>query len=320
MLGQSLLFTLCLVAGLLILFRDRWLRGRERSKSEAQERLEHLIGQENLGGEPGDPGEAEEELQQRSVMVRKLAERLDDSRLFDDEEARSFMDNLERWLIQAGWRDRFTPTQALAYALTLWSLGIGIPLALALVGALPNVVLVMLVVFSALYPPLKLRSAINDRKDIVRAEVPFFIQQLYMTLSTGMATIDEAIVRVARTSEEDPYDSVLAREFGQAQVEYRLGARTFEEAIRDVGRRTGVLSVENLCEAMIQGYRTGTEMDRILLEYSNQAQEIWRQDMRNYKNRKEPMVTIGLVITMFGAFIIWASPMVVEITQTLSMF
>jgi Flp pilus assembly protein TadB len=317
--GQTLLYTLCLVAGLLILFRDRWLHGRQRAKTEAQERFEHLLSQEQLGEDLGG-GQDPEELQERSAVVRKLASRLDDSRLFDDEEGRTFLENLERWLIQAGWRDRFTPTQALAYAMMIWALGIGLPLVLALLGGFPKILLVVVILFSALYPILKLRGAIKERQDAISAEVPFFIQQLYMTLSTGMATIDEAIVRVARTSEEDPYDSVLAREFGQAQVEYRLGARSFEDAIRDIGRRTGVLSVENLCEAMVQGYRTGAEMDRVLLEYSAQAQELWRQDMRNYKNRKEPMVTIGLVFTMFGAFIIWATPMMLQLLDTLTLF
>ena len=59
-------------------------------------------------------------------------------------------------------------------------------------------------------------------------------------------------------------------------------------------------------------------MPATLREYSNQAQEMWQQDMRAYKNKKEPMVTVGLVITMFGAFIIYATPMMIGLLKSIA--
>jgi hypothetical protein len=47
---------------------------------------------------------------------------------------------------------------------------------------------------------------------------------------------------------------------------------------------------------------------------------MWRQDIRNFKNRKEPLVTIGVVIAMFGAFIIMISPILIGLLETLSGF
>lgn len=313
--GSATLLALCLVVGLLILVRGHFLAARERAEEEAEARFRYILEQDSLGEDPGAGTEPAAQVHKRSKVIEQLARRIDESRLFNEEEGLSFMDHLDRWLIQAGIRDRWSPSQALATALLIWGLGIGIPLFLALTIGLPVILLVLGVGMAIIYPPLKLHGMIRARQDSIRAEVPFFIQQIYMTLSTGSATIDEAIVRVARTAEEDPYDSILAREFAQAQIEYRLGGRTMEDAIRDVGKRTGVVSVENLCEALIQGVRTGAELDRVLLEYSSQAREMWRQDMRSYKNRKEPMVTLGLVITMFGGFTIFATMLLLDLIE-----
>lgn len=318
----QIIAVLSLVLGLLILFRRFWYGQRDRASTQAEKRVRDLLRKEDEqdAEQFAAEGKSKAELQKTSPLVNRLAKLIDDSQIIQDEEAQSFLDNLDKMLIRGGLRDRFSPTQALAYAMVIWALGVLVPMILIFTISFPKIPLIVAAVFAALYPILKLRQCIQERQDAIRAEVPFFIQQLYMTLSSGMATIDEAIIRVGRTAEEDPYDSILAAEFGQAQVEYRLGAKTFEQSLRDIGRRTGVISVENLCEAMIQGYRTGTEMDKVLLDYSNQAQEMWRQDMRAYKNRKEPMVTIGLVMTMFGAFILWSTPLIMQLVESLNSF
>lgn len=316
---SAFFFSSCLVAGLLLLLRDRWLSGARRAQTEAQKRFEHML-EQNIDETPlgSEENQTAEELQTQSPTVRRIAEALDKSSIFDDEEGRDLLRTLERWLVQAGLSQRFSPTQAIAYMLSIWAFGIIILVLIDVIIGLPVALFAILIFVVILYPPLFLRSSIRARQDAVAAEVPFFIQQIYMTLSTGSATIDDAIVRVASSAEEDPYSSLLAQEFGQAQVEYRLGSKTFEDAIREIGQRTGVVSVENLCEAMVQGYRTGAAMDKVLLDYSSQAQEMWRQDIRAYKNRKEPIVTIGMVISMFGAFIIWGTPLLIEFLDSFS--
>lgn len=319
---NDIVLVLCLVLAFVILFRRFWMGERKRSLNQAEKRLRGLLRKEDQADAEllEEQAKSSDDLQKSSPIVSRLARLIDDSELMRDEEAQTFLENLDKMLVRGGLRDRFSPTQALAYAMAIWALGVLVPLIIAFSISDLKIPLIALAVFSALYPPLKLREAISNRQDAIKAEVPFFIQQLYMTLSSGMTTIDEAIVRVGKTAEEDPYDSILAAEFGQAQIEYRLGAKTFDQSIRDIGKRTGVISVENLCEAMIQGHRTGTEMDKVLLDYSSQAQELWRQDMRAYKNKKEPLVTIGLVVTMFGAFILWATPLFIQLIESLNSF
>jgi Flp pilus assembly protein TadB len=315
-LASPILMTLLLMVALYIGARSFLTRGRIEAESEAEERMRQILAAERLGEIP-EASRQELASRRRTTITDRVARWIGSSSLFQEDEGRTFLERLDEWLLQAGIRNRYTPEQALAFAMTIWALGVGLPILLKLLVGLPAFVFLPAVVFFALYPPLKLRSLITERQDAIRAEIPFFIGQLYMALSSGMATIDEAIVRVARTAEEDPYESILSREFAQAQVEYRLGGRDMETALRGISARTGVSSVENLVEALVQGLRTGTEMQRVLLEYSDTAREMWRQDMRVYKNRKQPMVTMGLVITMFGAFIIFAVPLMIQVFQTL---
>lgn len=314
--NAPLIATLLIVLGVLFFGRYFLVRKDQEAETEATRRAHDLLASGSLGSAPTSA--PDEEATKRSGIVDRLADRLASSTLLQDrDDGKNFMERLDLALIQAGLRSRYTPEKALALALTIWAVGVVMPLLFILVAELPKALVLPAVVFFALYPPLKLKQLITSRKEAIEAEVPFFINDLYMAISTGALTIDQAIVRVARTSEEDPHDSILAREFAQAHVEYTMGGKTQVEALRDVGRRTGVVSVQNLCEALVQGIRTGTEMPKILREYSNQAQEMWHQAMRTFKNRKEPLVTLGLVITMFGAFIIFATPMVIGLMKSI---
>lgn len=314
MLESPLVISLLLMTALFIAARSYLARGFEQAETEAERRMRELLSEEELGEAP----ERRPEARRKPGMSERLAAWIAARPILQQEEGRSFMERLEGWLFQAGLRSRYTPEQALAHAISVWTIGVGGLIFLRIGIGLPSAIFLPAALFFAAYPPLKLRAEIHERQDKIRAEIPFFIQQLYMALSSGMSTIDEAIRRVARTAEEDPYESILAREFAQAQMEYRVGGKSVEEALRGISHRTGVTSVENLVEALIQGLRSGTEMRQVLLEYSDQAREMWRQDMRIYQNRKQPLVTLGLVITMFGGVIIWAVPLLIQMMQTLS--
>lgn len=314
--GAPFVAAFFLVIGLFLVGRYLLVHGQKRSETEASQRVNEILASGSLGSAPTAPPKPGKE-NEGSPTVDRIARWLSNSSVLADEDGRNFIARLDLALIQAGMRSRYTPEQALATALAIWGLGVVLPLLALFVVSLPKLLILPAIAFFAVYPPLKLKSMVQNRQAAIAAEVPFFINDLYMAISTGVITIDQAIVRVARTSEEDPYDSVLPREFAQAHIEYTMGGRTQVDAIRDAGRRTGVVSVQNLCEALIQGIRTGAAMPATLREYSNQAQEMWQQDMRAYKNKKEPMVTVGLVITMFGAFIIYATPMMIGLLKSI---
>lgn len=314
----SLLIAILLFAGLLLILRFILIKGDERSETEAELKIKDILSKNKLEA-PKDSQEKEEK-EDSMPIVDRLAWSLKNSSSFQNEEGKSFLSRLDINLVRAGLREKYSPEQALSLAIIIWVLGFVLAVSSITVLGMPRLFGAVFLVVFLIYPFNKLQSTIKDRQDKIAAEIPFFIQQLYMAISSGNTNIDGAIKRVALNSDKDGFDSILAKEFNQAQIEYSLGAKTTEEALRDIGYRTGVTSVENLCEALIQGLRTGTPIQDTLKEYSAQAQEMWRQDIRNFKNRKEPLVTIGVVIAMFGAFVIMISPILIGLLETLSGF
>jgi tight adherence protein C len=310
----SILFALGLA--LIIIWYLR--RGRVQAAAAATRQIHEILDVESLGDIPDAPPELPTiEPGRKEKSIDALAAILSKTRTLRSADGRSFMAELDHRLILAGLRDRYTPEQALALALSIWALGVALPLLLGFIFPFPKLLLIIIVVFFLLYPILRLRQDIKNRQEEIEVEVPFFINELYMSLSSG-ATIDQAIVRAARTGKEDGLQNILAREFAQAQVEYSMGGKTQEQALRDVTYRTGVYSVANLVEALVQGLRTGADLSKTLNDYADQAQELWAQAMRDFKNRKDPAITIGVVITMFGGFMIYAAPLLVGMFEALS--
>lgn len=314
---DPILATILLFIGLILIMRFVFFRTSESAETEAQSRIRDVIQKAQLDEAPEITSD-EEKAERQLPFADSLARTLSTSSTIQGEEGKDFMSRLNRNLVRAGMASKYTAEQALASAIMLWLTGFVLAVLILLSGALPKLFAILVFFIMVYYPFSKLRSAIQNRQDTIAAEIPFFIQQLYMAISSGNTNIDGAIERVARNNEKDSFNSIVAEEFGQAHIEYRLNLKSMEDAIRDVGYRTGVISVENLCEAIVQGLRTGTPMQEVLLAYSAQAQEMWKQDIRSFKNRKEPLITIGVVTTMFGAFIIMVTPMLVGLTDSLT--
>ena len=321
---SPLLATLLLMMGVGLLTRHVVRSATRRSESEAETRVRNLISAELQGSRihGGAPPEKRRLFGRRRVRngsptVDRLAARLERSGWFGSGEGKTFIERLDEELVVAGIRYKLTPYQALAIALLIWGAGVVLPTLMVLTVGLPVFIYVAVVVVFAIYPPLKLRSLRVARQDSLKMELPVFIQQLQMLLSSGMTTLDDAIGRVVRNAALDPYDSALAREFGQAQTEYRLGGVDRETALHAISRRTRVVAVQNLVEAIVQGLRSGNDMAVVLEEYGKQAREMWRQDMRAFTARKEPLITLGIVITMFGGFILMAVPLLINLVRTL---
>jgi tight adherence protein C len=304
--------------GLALIIISYYRQSQRRSAQMAEEQIEQILDISSLGQVPESGASAEDQDSGPALrrIINGFADRLAGINMLRSDDGRDFLADLDRRLVLAGRRDKYTPEQALAVAVAIWVVGVGLPIFAAFVFPVPKFLVVIVAIFFLLYPLLRLRIDIRNRQDQIEVEVPFFINEIYMSLSAG-ATIDQAIVRAAQSDQRDGYDSILAREFAQAQVEYSMGGRNQIEALRDIYRRTGVDSVSGLVEALIQGLRTGADLSLTLQNYSDQAQELWAQAMRDFKNRKDPAITIGVVITMSGGFLIYAAPLLAGMIETL---
>ena len=318
---------LALVTGLGIIARLVIINATRKEESLAEQRLRRRLAEE-LGTSDTDLIEPSKGLfgrgrrrrpkGEKSPTVTGLAHRLEGVTFFQEDEGQSFLEKLQQELTLAGLEQRWTPFEALALAIIIWAFGVAGTTALYLLAVIPKLLYIPAVVIALIYPFTKLRSLKRNRQDSIRAENIIFIMQLRMAISSGMTTIDEALARIARQAEIDPYDSILASEFGRAVNRIRVGGVDWDVAVRDVSARTGVLSVENLVEALIQGRRMGSDLTRTLEEYGRSASELWQQDMRALKAKKEPMITVGMIITLFGGFLLIAGPMMLSLLKTMS--
>jgi Flp pilus assembly protein TadB len=317
---------LALVVGLGIIARLLIVNASKREETLAEKRLRQRIAEDEFGGQIlGDQGEPKRgrlgrnrRSARKAASVTAVASWLEGTPLLKDDEGQTFIDRVRKDIVLAGLEHKYSPYELLALALVIWGAGILGTTGLLFAGLIPKLLYVPAVAIAAVYPLMRLRSLKRRRADSVKAETIVFIMQLRMALSSGMSTIDDALARMARQAEIDPYDSILANEFGRAINKVRVGGAEWEEAMREVSERLEVLSVTNLVESLIQGRRMGSDMSHILEEYGRSASELWQQDMRTLKARKEPMITIGMVITLFGGFILIAGPMMISLMRTMS--
>ena len=318
MISSPLFIAFFLVLAVIFLGYYVITRNRSQASSEANRRvadildLDELVEPDASVDSSGSP-----ERTKRPRAINTLAERIADSEYAKQEDSRSFMSELDRRLILAGIRNSYSPEQAIAASLAIWSFGTLLPVLAALAFPINPFVVIMVAVFFLFYPFLKLRSLINNRQSQIDSEIPSFISNIAMALSANL-TIDEAIIHAARTSSVDSDDSILPAEFAVAQLQYSVGGYNQETALRMIRDRCGTESVDNFVEALVQGILTGSDLARVLEDYVDQAQEMWNQSMREFKNKKDPAITIGVVITMFGGVIIYMTPLAMEVMRTMT--
>jgi Flp pilus assembly protein TadB len=318
---MGLLAALCLMAGFFLLIRFALNAYRHRAITEADERMHSLIRAEFDSDSVVAPlqiGKSDKKANE-SLFVgfsKRGGGRLSRSSVFADEEGRAAIKRLERTLHHAGIRDKVSPYDAIAFALMVW----GTAITFALFGLLEHVLnpfmCVGIMLMGVLYPLLKLQSMVNRRQEEIRADIPFFIQDLVMALSSGSVTIDDAIYMVGEKARSRNTGSILAKEFMLAHSQYRNGALKQEDALRGISERTGVLPVEDLVNALIDGIRNGSPLVRMLQEYADHAREMWKQDMRAFIKKQDTKFTVYLGITMFGGFILFVAPMLISLLMS----
>lgn len=320
-----LLLTIGLMVGLFLIVHEVIKSSVFKSNSDAQQRLRQILSQSREYGDNLEEEIKAAKKQRKSpsreaakALHTRISARLRSSNWLRGSEGNEAMTWLGYQLQIAGLADRLDVYEAIGIALMIWGFGIGLSLFLLISGALPVLMpLVFMLIFVA-YPLMKLRQLQGARKDAINAEMPFFIQELSMALSTGALSIDDAIGRVSKNATDAPRRSILAEEFEQAHNEYRLGGVDRATALRGVVHRTGVLAVETLVDTILTGLETGHDgLVDVLNEYGDQAREMWRLEIRNFIAKKEPLITLSLVITMFGGFVLYGAPLIIQMLNTL---
>jgi Flp pilus assembly protein TadB len=318
---STILIGLVFCFGLWLAWRSLVVKKMESEKREALVRLQAMM--ENSGERIAREKKGKREgpsLVGRSLsgMMNRIAGRISTSPKFAGEEGTDLISFIQKELTLAGLYPRISPQQGIAIILMCWG-GAAVMGLLAAIGAFPSFIAILGGVLLLLYPFLKHRGLKSARREAIRSEVPFFLQELTMALATGALVLDTAIARVAEDSHVIGTQSIIADEFRRAVSEYQRGGLRREDAIRGVAERSGVQEVHNLVEAILTGAEMGTEgLVDTLEQYGIQAREMWRNSIREFINKREPLITLSLVITMFGGLILYAAPLIIKALGSLS--
>lgn len=312
------LLTLILGAAVFVLVRLVARSAYFRGETSGAERLRIMIAEQEqttVAAKQAKPRKSSSE--QFMVLVDRIAGKLRNNPHADNEEVVSLLDRIDAELERAGVRDKIDAYRAVAIGI-ICLIAAALPLLWYAMGILPVWLAGAMALFFILFPYLKLRQLKNKRLAAVRRDVPAITQELTMSLAT--LTIDDALRRVAENAVANPDGSPLGQELLTAVQEYRGMGRDREEALFAVVRRTGSDEVLMLIDTLVTGLRTGHDgLVEALEGFLEQVTNMQRQHIRAFIGKQQPMFVLCLVTTMFGAFILWAAPLVISMMHTMSL-
>lgn len=159
-------------------------------------------------------------------------------------------------------------------------------------------------------PLFWLNLKIRERRDDIQYALPDALDLLTICVEAGMG-LDQAMGKVA-----EKWDNHLARGFGRAMTEIRLG-RTRAAVLRDMANRADVTELTNFVAALIQADEHGTPVARILRIQSDQMRVLRRQRAQERANKIPIQLLFPLVFFVFPTiFIVLLGPALLRLMAT----
>jgi tight adherence protein C len=219
------------------------------------------------------------------------------------------LEGLGRTLEQAGR----PPAQAgfvLLERLVLSVLGLVAGLAVGLIAHAPPLAVVLAALFGlmvcALIPAMSLTQATERRRRDIGRALPDTLDLLVTTVEAGLG-FEAALARVI-----EGHDDPLSQEVRLALTRMRYG-QTRGEALREMGRRTGVEDVARFASAVAQADELGTAMGGVLRAQSTLLRRL--RLLRSEEAAAKVPVKMLLPMVMFimpGLFLLVLGPAVLR--------
>jgi len=263
-----------------------------------------------------DPAEGPERKQrlQRSRELKAVLEFLG-TRLGGDAQHRA---QLRQLLIHAGYREANAVAVYWGTRLALVAaLGLGLPLIVGLLGGDGFKTLIAGLWGAALGwvgPAVHVGNRARHRQKELQRTLPDALDLLIVCVEAGLA-LNQALVRVA---EEIRHVSMLTcDELSLVNYEIRAGVPR-EEALRNLGERTGVADIRSLIAMLIQTDRFGTSIAQALRVHSDTLRTKRRQRAEEAAAKTTIKLVFPLALCIFPAlFVVILGPALVQIYRTL---
>lgn len=249
--------------------------------------------------------------QQRRERFKGLLEAIGDRVQAEDERASRIRRTLER----AGLRHPEAVTYYLAArALLAAALGVGLGLfGGALLLSVMQIVLLAAVgaLLGWMLPFLYVWFRTRRRKAELQRSLPDALDLMVVCVEAGLG-LNQALLRVGE--EMDRIAPIMSDELTVLSLEIRAGTPR-EDALRNLGRRTGVADVKSLVGMLIQTDRFGTSIARALRVQSESLRTKRRQRAEEEAAKTSIKMLFPLVFFIFPAmFVIILGPAAFHLT------
>jgi Flp pilus assembly protein TadB len=297
-----------------------WRRKQAASRVEAfRQRLREFQAQSAMGGNVMEDS-AVGSTARKSDFLSRMGEQLTVA-AFSGAGGRSLMDAIEDRLMLAGYpRGWHAPDYIAFCTIAIGSAVLGGGMLVQL--GIPSVLYLGMVALTAAYCWYELQAQINRRQQQAFFELPYFLDEIIMSLSSGASTLDQALREVVtndmRAGGMREKEKVLVQEFRRAYQEAASQARPFSEAFRAAADRIQVQPVTDLVETLVEGQQSGAPILPILRDMSQHVYSIFEQEMETLIKKKDSTFTIATVIMMAGSALVIIIPIMLTVLKALS--
>jgi len=166
----------------------------------------------------------------------------------------------------------------------------------------------------AMAPGMFVSWRARRRQHRIRRGLPDALDLLVICVESGLG-LDQAIAQTAKELETSHRD--ISRELALVHLELKTGVRR-QEALRNLGERTGVADVKKLVAVLLQADRFGTGIAQSLRTHA----DFMRVQARQAAEEKVAKLGVKLVFPIFfcilpSLFVVTVGPMAVRMVREL---
>jgi tight adherence protein C len=174
-----------------------------------------------------------------------------------------------------------------------------------------------LTIFGLIAPPFRVGMRRKARQKQMQKALPDALDMLVVCVEAGLG-LNQALVRVSE--EIDRISPVLSEQLQMVNLEIRAGTAR-DEALRNLGDRTGLEDIKSLVAMLIQTDRFGTSIAQALRVQADTLRTKRRQRAEEAAAKTTIKLVFPLVLFIFPAmFVVILGPALIQIIQALSNF
>ena len=177
------------------------------------------------------------------------------------------------------------------------------------------VITIGLCILAYLLPNFILNRLISSRQKKIREALPDALDLLVVCVEAGQG-LDAAIKRVAEDLQES--SPIISQELLLVNLEIMAGLER-QQALKNLGERTGVDELVSLCNILIQSDRFGTSIGQALKTQSDYIRTDRRQRLESLANKTPVKLLFPMLLFIFPAImVVILGPAIIKLTEFFS--